>query len=225
MYKRFQVHFLCAQDLNDCLTALERMGIVVKHSDTRYTLKASNQSIEQEFEPVTEPPFLPSQSSKPREILAKRRVQGKAEYLIAVGESREWVVYSSEWPIADQQLALEYEKLSSSQLIENYTNLKDSSDNVSTPQISSPVLDTSAAPKGLIIGDTAGINSQGNTLHLSDQINLDKEKATETAFVDLDSVNLMQFEPSADRKKFILAHLQSNSERYLSQLSKILGSN
>ena len=191
------------------------MGIVVKHSDTRYTLKASNQSIEQEFESITEPPFLPSQSSKPREILAKRRVQGKAEYLIAVGESREWVVYSSEWPIADQQLALEYEKLSSSQLIENYTNIKDSSDIASTTQISNPVFDNSAAQ---------GLNSQGNTLHLNDQNNLDKEETSESAFVDLDSVNLMQFEPSTARKKFILAHLQSNSERYLAQLSKILGS-
>jgi hypothetical protein len=127
LYKRFQVHFASVQDLEACLIALEKMGIVVKHSDTRHTLKAGSQAADMGFA-TNIAPSVNTTANSTRKIKDKRRVKGKAEYLITMGNTNEWVAYSNEWPISDQQLALEYEKVSSSQMIESFTNLKDSSD-------------------------------------------------------------------------------------------------
>ena len=167
------------------------MGIVVKQSDSLLTLKRDDQ-IQSEF--TVQPNSVNRVVVVQKEIRGKRRVSNKLEYLIGMGEDSQWIAYSNEWPIADQQLALEFEKATQSSAI----------DNTATPSKHSN--DSVISGKELIIPVVPSLSSIYNQ---------------DSILVDYSKLNTDEIIVPNSRKQWILDILSKNSEFWLSQLPKL----
>ena len=186
------------------------MGICVKQSDGYKTLKSSDDLMFSR--PIIESQqcqFNESLNPKPmvKEIIGKRRRDDQREYLMSTGDKSEWVTYTNDWQIQDQQLALEYEKHTTTQTCSIELN----------QSIGNTVLDVVSSNSNIV----PDLDITGPELNNKEAINTWESLYSQELLIDTNNLDLTTINVPPSRKQQILNLLEKNKEYWQQEVIKL----